>query len=57
MSNDIISPSYYFEGEAGIFTDFDPNFDLGRLDAVFSANLDPTMPMFSADWGVPNPFG
>lgn len=47
------SPTYQFEGEAGIFTDFDPNFDLDLLDAVFSANLDPTMPMFP-DWDGPN---
>jgi hypothetical protein len=57
LSKELVSPSYHFDGDAGIFTDFDPNFDLGRLDAVFSANLDPTMPMFSEDWGILNPFG
>ncbi|VUC33954.1 unnamed protein product [Clonostachys rosea] len=39
-----------FEGEAGIFTDFDPSFDLNRLDALFSSNLDPTVPVISAEW-------
>lgn len=29
-----------FEGDAGVFGDFDPNFNLGRIDAIFSANLD-----------------
>ena len=33
-----------FIGDAGIFNDFDPSFDLDRIDQVFSANLDPTQP-------------
>lgn len=33
-----------FIGDAGIFNDFDPNFDLSRIDAIFSANLDPGLP-------------
>lgn len=40
----------HFEGEAGIFTDFDPSFDLDRLDALFSSNLDPTVPVISTEW-------
>ena len=39
-----------FTGEAGIFNDFDPNFDLGRIDALFSANLDPTLPLLPGEW-------
>lgn len=54
---DLISPMHNFEGEAGIFTDFDPSFDLGRLDALFAANLDPTMPTFPPDSWLPNSFG
>lgn len=43
-----------FRGEAGIFNDFDPNFDLGRIDAVFSANLDLTVPGLTEDWLLGN---
>ncbi|KFA45432.1 hypothetical protein S40293_10102 [Stachybotrys chartarum IBT 40293] len=39
-----------FDGEAGIFGNFDPNFDLGRIDAIFSANLDPSAPPFMERW-------
>lgn len=45
-----------FAGEGGIFNDFDPNFDLGRIDALFSANLDPTLPSFSEAWLGEGPF-
>ncbi|EEU39298.1 uncharacterized protein NECHADRAFT_82147 [Fusarium vanettenii 77-13-4] len=45
-----------FSGEAGIFNDFDPSFDLGRIDAVFSANLDPTVPGLTEDWLAGNGF-
>lgn len=45
------SPSIFddFIGDAGIFNDFDPSFDLDRIDQVFSANLDPTQPPPSQD--------
>ena len=43
-----------FRGEAGIFNDFNPNFDLGRIDAVFSANLELTVPGLTEDWLVGN---
>jgi hypothetical protein len=39
-----------FDGEASIFGNFDPNFDLGRIDAIFSANLDPSAPPFMEKW-------
>lgn len=42
-----------FEGEAGIFGSFDPSFDLGRVDAIFSANLDLSVPYFAEDWPEP----
>ncbi|KAK2616722.1 hypothetical protein QQS21_000334 [Conoideocrella luteorostrata] len=40
--SDSCSPSFFdcYDGEAGIFGNFDPNFDLNRIDAIFSANLD-----------------
>lgn len=39
-----LDPDFFngFDGEAEIFGDFDPSFDLGRIDAIFSANLDPS---------------
>ncbi|KAH6695780.1 hypothetical protein F5X68DRAFT_147677 [Plectosphaerella plurivora] len=39
-----------FADVGGIFDDFDPNFQLNRVDAVFSANLNPAMPLFPMDW-------
>lgn len=39
-------------GDAEIFSNFDPSFDLGRADAIFSANLDLSMPYFAEDWPV-----
>ncbi|KAM0330670.1 hypothetical protein ACHAQA_003622 [Verticillium albo-atrum] len=39
-----------FTDVAGIFDDFDPSFHLNRIDALFSANLDPTMPFALGDW-------
>ncbi|KAF4467849.1 Fungal specific transcription factor domain-containing [Fusarium albosuccineum] len=45
-----------FGGEAGIFNNFDPSFDLGRIDAVFSANLNPTVPGLTEDWPAGNGF-
>lgn len=39
-----------FTDVGGIFDDFDPNFQLNRVDALFTANLNPTMPLFPADW-------
>ena len=39
-----------FVGDAGIFNEFDPSFDLNRIDAVFSANLDPTLPLVPEEW-------
>lgn len=40
----------------GIFNDFDPGFHLHRVDAVFSANLNPTMPFFPEHWMEGGPF-
>lgn len=44
-----LEPDFFngFEGDAGIFGNFDPSFDLGRIDAIFSANLDPSVPHFA----------
>jgi hypothetical protein len=39
-----------FDGDNGIFGQFDPSFNLGRIDAIFSANLDPTVPHIPDDW-------
>lgn len=39
-----------FMGDAGIFNDFDPSFDLDRIDAAFSANLDPSLPVLPGEW-------
>ncbi|KAM0275012.1 hypothetical protein ACHAQH_007661 [Verticillium albo-atrum] len=39
-----------FTDVAGIFDDFDPSFHLNRIDALFSANLDPTMPFAPDAW-------
>jgi hypothetical protein len=54
LNDSLMLPDEYglthFEGEAGIFTDFDPSFDLSRLDALFSSNLDPTVPVISTEW-------
>lgn len=46
------SPSIFddFVGDPSLFNDFDPSFDLDRIDQVFSANLDPTQPLPSQDW-------
>ena len=46
------SPSIFndFIGDAGIFDDFDPDFDLNRIDQVFSANLNPTQSVFAQGW-------
>jgi hypothetical protein len=56
---DQLDPNFFsgFDGEAGIFGNFDPNFDLSRIDAIFSANLDPSAPPFTNKWlGGPVPF-
>ena len=45
-----------YVGDAGIFSDFDPSFDLNRIDAVFSANLDPTLPLVPEEWMNDNQF-
>ena len=45
-----------FDGDAGIFGSFDPSFDLGRIDAIFSANLDPSAPPFMDRWSGPVDF-
>lgn len=39
-----------FTGDVGIFNGFDPSFDVSRIDAVFTATLDPTVPLPSEDW-------
>lgn len=51
-SSDQLDANFFsgFDGEAGIFGNFDPNFDLGRIDAIFSANLDPSAPPFMDRW-------
>jgi hypothetical protein len=51
-SSDQLDANFFsgFDGEAGIFGNFDPNFDLGRIDAIFSANLDPSAPPFLDKW-------
>lgn len=41
---------------AELFGNFDPIFDLGRADAIFSANLDLNMPYFAEDWPVSGPY-
>ena len=41
-----------YTGDAEIFGNLDPSFDLGRADAIFSANLDLSMPYFAEDWPV-----
>jgi hypothetical protein len=46
-----------FTDVGGIFEDFDPNFQLNRVDAVFSANLNPAMPLFPMDWMDEGPHG
>lgn len=53
------SPSIFDDsiGDAGIFNDFDPNFDLDRIDQVFSANLDPTQPPPAQGWAAGFQFG
>ncbi|POR34954.1 hypothetical protein TPAR_04866 [Tolypocladium paradoxum] len=33
-----------------IFDAFDGSFDLGRVDALFSTNLNPTMPLMPKEW-------
>lgn len=55
FSNSLSSPlasSFFdgFEGGAGIFGDFDPSFDLERIDAILSANLNLDIPHFQEDW-------
>lgn len=51
-SSDQLDANFFsgFDGEAGIFGNFDPNFDLGRIDAIFSANLGPSAPPFLDKW-------
>ncbi|KAI0020059.1 hypothetical protein F4780DRAFT_386449 [Xylariomycetidae sp. FL0641] len=44
-------------GTSGVFNDFDASFDLNRIDTVFSANLDPTLPMFPENWVTESQFG
>ncbi|KAJ8133328.1 hypothetical protein O1611_g296 [Lasiodiplodia mahajangana] len=44
-------------GVSGIFSDFDPSFDLNGVDTVFSVNLDPTLPLVLEDWMTHGPFG
>ena len=39
-----------YDGNAEIFGHFDPNFDLGRTDAIFTASLDLSVPFFAEDW-------
>lgn len=34
-----------------LFENFDPGFHLDRVDALFSANLNPTVPHFQEEWG------
>jgi hypothetical protein len=45
-------PYNEYSGDAEIFGNLDPNFDLGRADAIFSANLDLSTPYFADDWPV-----
>ncbi|VUC31933.1 unnamed protein product [Clonostachys rosea] len=45
-----------YTGDAEIFDNFDPSFDLGRADAIFSANLDLNTPYFADDWPVSAPY-
>lgn len=54
-SGDLLDSSFFngFGGEAGIFDSFDPSFDLGRIDAIFSANLDLRIPHFVESWPGP----
>ncbi|KAG9255891.1 uncharacterized protein F5Z01DRAFT_522696 [Emericellopsis atlantica] len=37
-------------GDAELFNNFDPRFDLDRIDQLFSANLDPTQPLCTQSW-------
>lgn len=39
-----------FSDVGGIFDDFDPSLHLNRIDAVFSANLNPAMPLIPEHW-------
>ncbi|KAL2759758.1 hypothetical protein ACRALDRAFT_1079253 [Sodiomyces alcalophilus JCM 7366] len=39
-----------FSDVPGIFDEFDPEFQLDRVDAVFSANLNPAMPFLPTEW-------
>ncbi|KAM0534922.1 hypothetical protein ACHAQF_000350 [Verticillium nonalfalfae] len=39
-----------FTDVPGIFEDFDPDFHLNRIDALFSATLDPTMSFMPDEW-------
>lgn len=41
-----------YTDDAEIFGNLDPNFDLGRADAIFSANLDLSIPYFAENWPV-----
>ncbi|KAH7153382.1 hypothetical protein EDB81DRAFT_454125 [Dactylonectria macrodidyma] len=36
--------------DLGIFSEFDSNFDLNRIDEFFTTALDPTIPMLSESW-------
>lgn len=42
-----------FDDEAGVFGGFDPSFDLGKIDAIFLGNLDPSAPPFAENWSSP----
>ena len=37
-------------GSSEMFNEFDPSFDLDRMDAIFSANLDPNLPFLLDEW-------
>jgi hypothetical protein len=39
-------------GDASLFSNFDPSFDLDKADALFSVNLNPTYTLFSDDWTI-----
>ncbi|ROT42356.1 hypothetical protein SODALDRAFT_374703 [Sodiomyces alkalinus F11] len=39
-----------FSDVSGIFDEFDPEFQLDRVDALFSANLNPAVPFLPTEW-------
>ncbi|KAG9255890.1 uncharacterized protein F5Z01DRAFT_672536 [Emericellopsis atlantica] len=55
---DQFDPNFFndFDGEAGVFGNFDPSFDLGRIDAIFSANLDLGWSYFGEGWQTSGQF-